>query len=1072
MSAAESSLQKGELLAAEGQYREALFEGWLLVAPLERLERRAAEAKDAVENAALFAVDTRQGQHALAQAYLQADDHARAAAILEALAAKDARDGETRRLLARALAGSGQREAAARRLREAAALAAADPELAFLVATDFLFLKMPSDAEPLLSQVLEARPIPQTRVLIGRAYRDAGDYDRARAALRAALAQDPRVRRAHYYLGMVLLADPRTGPERLEKAIAEFREELKLAADDPAANDQLGLALLDAERPAEALPALEAAVRGQERPLYLLHLGRALLALERPAEAATASRRALELAAERGTSASDTGKIHYQLGLALRKLGAAQEAAQHLAEARRAADGEPGDATEARDGASPLAELPSWRRQALKREVLSKVARAYFNLGVLQAQGPRPAPAAERFTRAAAFFERAAAIDPGFPQLQSSLGVAYFNARMFEKATGPLARAVEASPKDADLKRLLATSWLNTGAWEKAAALLSDDPGRGANPSLQLAYALALLRSGRAGEAEPLLSALHAAQGDSNELGALLAEARAQAVASPPPRPAPASDVLFRDVREEAGITFSHHAAPEKKYILESMSGGVALFDYDNDGRVDIYFVDSLTVATANDPRAARSALYRNLGGWKFQDVTDKAGVGHPGWGVGVCTADADGDGWEDVYVTGVGRNAFYRNNRDGTFTDVAQKAGLTGGGWSAGCGFADYDRDGDLDLFVSRYVKMDLQDLPEFGKGKSCEYRGIAVQCGPRGLPGEGDFLFRNEGDGTFTEVGAKAGVADPRAHFGLGLAWFDQNADGWPDLYVANDSTPSFLYVNQKDGTFKETAFPMGVAVSQDGGEQGSMGVTLGDYDRSGKLSLFVTNFSEEYNALYRNEGTHFSDMSFKSKTAAISLPFVGWGTAFLDYDNDGWLDLIVANGHVYPQMDQARRSGSAGYRQRRLLYHNNRDGTFDEVAARYGPALTEERVSRGLAVGDLDDDGRLDVVINDLDGAPQVLRNEMAGAGHWLLVRLSGTGRNRNAIGAVVTVHSGGVTQVRVVQSGTSYVSQDDQRRHFGLGSAARADRVEVLWPDGTSTVLTDVKADQVLEVRQGR
>jgi hypothetical protein len=531
-------------------------------------------------------------------------------------------------------------------------------------------------------------------------------------------------------------------------------------------------------------------------------------------------------------------------------------------------------------------------------------------------------------------------------------------------------------------------------------------------------------------------------------------------------------EVLFRDIRTEAGITFSHHAAPDKKYIVESMSGGVALFDYDNDGRVDIYFVDSLTVDTGNDPRAARSALYRNLGGGKFQDVTDKAGVAHPGWGVGVCTADADGDGWEDVYVTGVGRNTLYRNNRDGTFTDIAAKAAVTGGGWSAGCGFADYDRDGDLDLFVSRYVKIDLSNLPEFGKGKTCEYRGIAVQCGPRGLPGEGDFLFRNEGNGTFAEVGAKAGVSDPRAHFGLGIAWFDQNADGWPDLFVANDSTPSYLYLNQKDGTFKESAFPMGVAVSQDGGEQGSMGVAVGDYDRSGRLGLFVTNFSEEYNNLYRNEGTHFTEMAFRSKTGAVGLPFVGWGTALFDYDNDGWLDLIVANGHVYPQMDQARRSGSAGYRQRRLLYHNRGDGTFDEVAARYGAVLTEERVSRGLAVGDLDDDGRLDVVINDLDGSPQVLRNEITNAGHWLLVRLVGKEKNTNAIGAVVTVKSGGVTQPRLVQSGTSYISQDDMRRHFGLGARTQADSVEVRWPDGTVTTLTNVKADQVLEIRQPR
>jgi len=528
--------------------------------------------------------------------------------------------------------------------------------------------------------------------------------------------------------------------------------------------------------------------------------------------------------------------------------------------------------------------------------------------------------------------------------------------------------------------------------------------------------------------------------------------------------------LLFRDIRAEAGVAFQHHSAPEKKYIVESMSGGVALFDYDNDGRIDIYLVDSLTVEGAKDPQAARSALYRNLGGGRFEDVTDKAGVGHPGWGMGVCTADVDGDGWEDLYVTALGGNHLYRNNHDGTFSDITARAGVAGGGWSTGCGFADYDRDGRLDLFVSRYVKVDLDNLPEFGKGKTCEFRGIAVQCGPRGLPGTSDLLFHNDGDGHFTEVSEKAGVSDPRAYFGLGVAWFDYNQDGWPDLYVANDSTPSFLYLNQKDGTFKEVAFPMGVAVSEDGGEQGGMGVAVGDYDNSGRWSLFKTNFAEEYNSLFHNDGDHFTDVSFRSKTAASSIPFVGWGTAFFDYDNDGLLDLIAVNGHVYPQMDQASRGASAGYRQRKLLYHNRGDGTFDEVASQFGSALTEPRVSRGLAVGDLDNDGRLDLVVNDLDGSPQILHNELVDAGHWLLVKLVGKGSNTDAIGAVVRVKAGKLSLMRLVQSGTSYLSQDDMRRHFGLGPEARADSLEVLWPDGTTTKLENVKADQLVEIKQ--
>jgi len=527
---------------------------------------------------------------------------------------------------------------------------------------------------------------------------------------------------------------------------------------------------------------------------------------------------------------------------------------------------------------------------------------------------------------------------------------------------------------------------------------------------------------------------------------------------------------LYRDIAREAGITFRHHAAPEKKFIVESMSGGVAMFDYDNDGRVDLYFVDSLTVETAGRPEAARSALYRNLGRGRFEDVTDKAGVGHPGWGMGACTADVDGDGWTDLYVTALGGNHLYRNNHDGTFTDVTERAGVRVGGWSAGCGFGDYDHDGRVDLFVSRYVKIDLAHLPQFGKDKTCEYRGIAVQCGPRGLEGEGDLLFHNDGDGRFTDVSVKAGVSDPRGYFGLGIAWFDFNEDGWLDLYVANDSTANFLYVNQKDGTFKEQAFPLGVAVSEDGAEQGSMGVAVGDYDHSGRFSLFVTNFSEEYNALYHNEGDHFTDASFRSRTAASSLPFVGWGDAFLDFDNDTWPDIIAVNGHVYPQLDKVRLGASAGYRQRKLLYRNRGDGTFDEVAARYGPALTEERVSRGLAIGDLDDDGGIDVVINDLDGAPQILHNELAGRGGWLIVKLQGAAPNTDAIGAVIAVTAGGVRQRALVQSGTSYLSQNDMRQHFGLGAASTVDAIEVRWPDGTTTRQTQVKANQVLTIRQ--
>ena len=526
----------------------------------------------------------------------------------------------------------------------------------------------------------------------------------------------------------------------------------------------------------------------------------------------------------------------------------------------------------------------------------------------------------------------------------------------------------------------------------------------------------------------------------------------------------------FVDVTARYGIDFEHPLSPDVKYIVEAASGGVALFDYDRDGRLDVYLVSSLTADTVDEPERWPSALYRNLGDGKFTDVAGDAGVANTGWGVGVCVADYDGDGFQDLYVTGLGSNHLFRNRGGEHFTDVTTEAGVEGGGWSTGCAFADYDRDGDLDLFVSRYVTISLDRLPEFGKGQFCTYRDLPVHCGPRGLPGISDLFFRNDGSGRFTEVGEAAGVSDPDKLYGLGAVWLDADADGWLDLFVVNDTEPNYLYMNRKDGTFEDMGHLMGVAVSEDGKPQGSMGIAVGDYLNEGRFSLFVTNFAEEYNALYRNAGGYFTDVSFRSGAALSSLRYVGWGTAFLDFDNDGWLDLLLVNGHVYPQMEGLEIDSIAPYRQPRLLYRGAGDGSFEEVGGRAGGPLLAERVSRGMAVGDLDDDGRLDVVINNLVGKAEVWRGAFPDPGNWLSVKLVGAGANTDAIGATVTVKAGGQTQMRLVQSGSSYLSQDDMRVHFGLGKAERAEEIEARWPDDSMSRRKNVAANQLVVIEQ--
>src|SRR5215218_8334160 len=419
------------------------------------------------------------------------------------------------------------------------------------------------------------------------------------------------------------------------------------------------------------------------------------------------------------------------------------------------------------------------------------------------------------------------------------------------------------------------------------------------------------------------------------------------------PRSAPQpSKITFTDITRQSGITFKHVASPDKRYIVESMSGGIALFDYDNDGDLDVYFVNSLTVDLVKSKGKTKSELYRNDGNGKFTDVSAKAGVSDIGWGMGAAVGDYNNDGYDDIYVTCLGPDHLLRNNGNGTFTDVTDKAGVSDPRWSTGASFLDYDNDGDLDLFVSNYVDLDINNLPEFGQGKTCQYKSIPVQCGPRGLKGAGDSLFRNNGDGTFTDVSKQAGVADANGYYGLGVLTGDFDDDRLIDIFVANDSTPNFHYRNKGDGTFEEIGFSAGTAVNENGSEQGSMGVTVGDYDHDGKLDLFITNFADEYNTLYHNDGKNsFTDLSYAAKVAPVSLPYVGWGTKFFDYDNDGWVDLFVANGHVYPQIKN--------FHQRNFVHRNLRDGTFAEVAETLGAPFAERRAGRGVAFGDLDND-----------------------------------------------------------------------------------------------------------------
>jgi enediyne biosynthesis protein E4 len=546
----------------------------------------------------------------------------------------------------------------------------------------------------------------------------------------------------------------------------------------------------------------------------------------------------------------------------------------------------------------------------------------------------------------------------------------------------------------------------------------------------------------------------------------------------------PNAPVVFEELTDKTTLANFRHRSGDlaKDYIFDTPSGGAAIFDYDADGRPDIYLLNGSTMAAMRGKeKPPRAALFRNLGNWKFEEVTDKAGVANERWGFSVAVGDYDNDGRPDMFVGNFGVSRLYRNNGNGTFTDVAEKLGVARKGWSTGASWGDYDGDGRLDLFVPGYVQIELANLPpspsEAGKAAGvgqnfCQFRGVPVMCGPRGLPGEGDTLYRQKPDGTFEDVSARAGVNDPEKFYGFSSAFVHVNNDKLLDLIVVNDSTPNQLYINKGDGTFEEMGYPSGVALNENGREQAGMGLAVGDYDNDGRVDFHITNFSDDSNTLYHNDGdNNFTDVTFQAGVGEVSIPFLGWGTSFLDFDNDGWLDLFVVNGHVYPVVDSQQWGTS--YAQQALLFRNIK-GKFERVGAPPGSALANAWPGRGLAIGDLDSDGRVDLVINNLDAKPVLLRNISASTGHWLGLRLIGNVAKkspRDAMGTVVYLTTGNVRQRRDVFSGAVYCSQNDMTLHFGLGDATKVDKLEIKWPDGSIETVNVPAVDKVMTITQG-
>ena len=537
--------------------------------------------------------------------------------------------------------------------------------------------------------------------------------------------------------------------------------------------------------------------------------------------------------------------------------------------------------------------------------------------------------------------------------------------------------------------------------------------------------------------------------------------------------------VIFEDISEKAGLTKWTYkmGTPAKDYIIETKGSGVGLIDYDNDGWLDIYIVNGSTVdALSGKETPPHAALFHNNHDGTFSDVAAKAGVTNDRWGFGVSIADYDNDGWPDIYVSNFGRNRLYHNNHDGTFTDVAEKAGVTLGNWSTGSTWGDYDGDGRLDLFVAGYLHWDWNNPPaKGGEGGSsnsfCTFRGEPTACGPRGLKGEPDHLFHNNGDGTFTDVSEKAGVADKPGYYGLGAVFVDINNDGKPDLLVGYDSTPNYLYLNKGDGTFEDVSYASGYALNEAGRETASMGIAVGDFQNNGMLDVFNTTFSDDYKPLYRNEGdANFTDISYHIGLGEVTVPFLSWGDAFFDYDNDGWKDLMMSDGHVYPQAD--KYNWGTSWRQRPMLFHNIEGKRFENVPAVEGTGLADVIAGRGMAVGDLFNDGKLDAVISVMDGHPVLLRNVSPDHNHWIELKLIGGPKSpRDAVGTTVYLTANGMKQREDAISGGSYLSSNDPRPHFGLGQVMKIDDIEIHWPDGKVEHVTVPGIDRIATISEG-